>query len=142
MGRGIMAAAPIATTEWTGAGGDGRWDNPANWSNGVPPAGTNIHDQYEDRARIDNDVESAPFTVLIDGADTHALEVDVAATDPTGGVAVSLTGGLDLSWNASNGGANFGFLELDGGTFEIDGGTLSVAIVDSNGGTLGFGSYA
>jgi autotransporter-associated beta strand protein len=34
---GALAAG---TTNWTGAGRDGQWGNPANWTNGVPDAGT------------------------------------------------------------------------------------------------------
>jgi autotransporter-associated beta strand protein len=33
-------AQSVPRTNWTGAGGDSRWDNPANWSDGVPDAST------------------------------------------------------------------------------------------------------
>ncbi len=131
---------PFSTT-WTGAGDGTSWSDPANWSNGLPLSGAPAPAANQDIATIDNSVATTPYTVTIAGTQ-NAGEIDVNATDPVGGVAVSLTGTLNMPINASNNGSGFGQIDLDAGTFEIDGGTLSIGEVTVKGGTLAFGSYA
>ena len=125
------------TTEWTGAVGNGLWDDPANWTNGVPPFGAPYTADGQDVAIIDNSIDTTPFTVLITGSE-GGQDLTLNATDPAGGTAVSLTGSLSLEY----GGGGFGDLNLSAGTFADNGGEISVANINQDGGTLAFGAAA
>jgi len=80
-----------ATTTWTGAAGDSRWDNPLNWTTGVPVGGTGS----SARAFInDGGGAGVPFTVLIDSATTAVsgrliLSDNLGSDDGT----INMTGG-------------------------------------------------
>ena len=93
---GTPCLQPI-TTEWTGAVGNGLWDDPANWTNGVPPFGAPYTADGQDVAIIDNSIDTTPFTVLITGSE-GGQDLTLNATDPAGGTAVSLTGSLSLEY--------------------------------------------
>ena len=136
----MISAYPFSTA-WTGAGDGTAWSDPANWTNGVPLTGVNAPTSGQDIATIDNTVDKTPFTLAIAGQ-VGAGEVDINLVDPTGGVAVKLTGALSLSTNVTSSGSGFGVLNLDSGTFEIDGGTLGGGDIFLKGGTLAFGSYS
>jgi hypothetical protein len=123
------------STTWTGLANNGRWDDPANWTNGVPLAGDTFVLQTDDTAIVDNSVAGAPFTLIIDGA-AFGDQVTVNAADPVSGSAVLITatGTLDLRNNVSAGGGfGLGTLNLDGGTLEVDGGTLRDMTIEQGG---------
>ena len=97
----LLAAAPNASmaadTDWTGVGGDNNWNNPANWSNGVPDgSGT---------SNIDNGLGS---TVTVDGVAAPLNKwTNIGQYADSGNVAVinggSLTGGCCLALGMNSG---------------------------------------
>ena len=138
---------PVSTT-WTGFAGNGLWNDPANWTNGVPPSGAPYTNGADNVATLDNSVETTPFTVTITGPPAGDI-VNVNLTDPAAAPAVRLTGTLDLSNNVQpGGGGGLGTLNLNAGTFEVDGGTLRALTVEQGGefgshnGALTFGAAA
>src|ERR1700722_3724738 len=142
-----IGPTPVSTT-WTGFAGNGLWNDPANWTNGVPPSGAPYTNGADDVATLDNSVETTPFTVTITGPSAGDI-VTVNLTDPAAAPAVRLTGTLDLSNNVQpGGGGGLGTLNLNAGTFEVDGGTLRALTVEQGGefgshnGALTFGAAA
>ena len=62
---------PVVENIWTGAGGDTKWENGANWESGSPPTDPNLAvDDNGGNVRIDGD-----FDVLYD-ADTWQWVID------------------------------------------------------------------
>jgi len=124
---------PNATsTVWTGLAGNGLWDDPNNWSNGVPPPGRDYASPQDNEAILDNSIATDPFTVTIAG-DQAADLVIVRLTDPDGAPSVRLTGSIDLISDVQESGAfGIGTLSLQSGTFEVDGGTIRHASVQQN----------
>jgi hypothetical protein len=129
-------------TVWNGSAGDGLWSDANNWTNGVPYNPLALTSDQQDTATIDNSIETTPYTVTIAGQE-FVQDLTLDATDPAGGVAVSLTGTLEAAWNTVNGaGGTPGTIALQQGDFELDGGMLVGASVNLNGGTISFGSFA
>jgi hypothetical protein len=56
-----IGPTPVSTS-WTGDAGNGLWNDPANWTNGVPPSGLPYVSGADDVATLDNSVEATPLT--------------------------------------------------------------------------------
>jgi hypothetical protein len=112
--------ATASTVTWTGAAGDGNWDNPANWSGGVLPGPNNdvvIHNGG-----------TAPLTI-----NHSANQYDtIRSLVVTGGnVTLNLISGtLDLSGGGSDG--TFSVSQAAGNSVILDGGVLKDALVTAD----------
>ena len=108
----LGTACSAARLNWTGAGSDNLWDNPANWDGGrVPTAG--------DEAYIDVPGAAPPGgPVIRDGIDAKALGL---ACEVAGEPNMAMTGGTlevtDWIW--------WGDGEASHGTFHMSGGTIT-----------------
>ncbi|UCD48501.1 MAG: discoidin domain-containing protein, partial [Phycisphaerales bacterium] len=108
----LVSVAGAADIHWTGAGGDTRWDNPANWETGQVPTGG-------DNAYIDVPAARAPNGPVI----SEGMEAAISglACEVAGEPVMTMTGGtLDVgSWIWWGDGANCH------GTFYMSGGTIT-----------------
>ncbi|MCD4726145.1 MAG: hypothetical protein K8R46_00645 [Pirellulales bacterium] len=79
-----------SATTWTGSS-DSNWDNPGNWTCGVPDATINA---------IIPDVSKAPFPIISSAANCNALTIQTGA-----GLVIAYNGSLTLSGNFINDGS-------------------------------------
>ncbi|MBN2132847.1 MAG: hypothetical protein JW741_25325 [Sedimentisphaerales bacterium] len=110
----LCSACQAARIEWTGAGGDNLWDNPANWQGNQVPGGT-------DEVYVDVPAAAPPNGPLIqDGIEARALGL---ACEVAGEPEMTMTGGsLEITewiWWGDGAGSH--------GTFRMSGGTITVA---------------
>ena len=125
-GKGILRVtrAPL-TCVWTGAAGNGKWSEAANWENGeVPSTGDDVRLAGAANAEYVNDIDGLTLTTLtLTGANAFSLSgkaltvTSVMGEDLTGAVTIGndlITGGQKLT------------VGTDGGTLTV-GGTVSGA---------------
>lgn len=143
------ATAQVNSTSWTNPVG-GLFSDPANWSNGVPLAGSAVSIDLPGSytVTLDEDISLASLT-LGSTSGTQTLNVNNHSLSLTGESTIASNGVLNLSGTSVATGANLtvqgifnwssGALGYGGSTTIADGGTLNIATSadhDMNGHTL------
>ena len=111
-------ASAVATT-WTGAGDGIRWDDAANWNNGLPVGGGD----GSSRAFVDLN----GTTILID-AITNATSSRLLLADAVGSnnITINMTGGTLTTTASSSGERNWHLGAQGTATFNLTGGVVSL----------------
>jgi hypothetical protein len=112
--------ATTSTVTWTGAAGDGNWDNPANWSGGVVPGANN-----------DVVINSTGTSGFIINHSANQYDTIRSLVVIGGNVTLNLDAGtLDLSGNGSDG--TFSVSQSAGNTVTLNGGVLKDALITAD----------
>jgi T5SS/PEP-CTERM-associated repeat protein len=115
----VCAGTVQANTTWTGAGDGIRWDDPANWSNGLPAIGSGTGNRTL--------INGVGTTILIDSA-TTATSGRLLLADDAGStnITINMTGGTLTTNNTGTAGERNWHLGEQGlATFNMTGGTVN-----------------
>lgn len=123
-----MATDTTTTDTWTGAAGDGSWNNANNWSNGVPTSDSDvvIDTDTTQSITISSAVEISSLTI----SGTANIELTNAATD---GSRIGVTVDNAISLDNSSGLLQVNHIvlsaygDITGGTIAIDNATVQAA---------------
>lgn len=129
--------APLACS-WTGAGGDGKWSNPANWEDGIAPvAGSRVWMTLTDAA-------GAVFENDVDGLKINKIAFSGGSELTINGKALEITGDTGTVWqNDCPVVCNVPIKTATGGTFVFNQPTdFNGAITSDGTGLLSFDAYA
>ena len=129
--------APIACS-WTGAGGDGKWSNPANWEDGIAPvAGSRVWMTLTDAA-------GAVFENDVDGLRIEAIMLSGGSALTINGKALEITGNTGTVWqNDCPVVCNVPIATATGGTFVFNQpADFNGAITSDGTGLISFDAYA
>jgi ELWxxDGT repeat protein len=91
---------------WSGFAGDGKWDNPSNWSlNPVPQLGDSVLLGPNDAVLIDNRTEPYPFTVTQSAAgdSVYSLTSEDALVLSSGSLSVAANSTIDNTLTVAGG---------------------------------------
>ena len=123
---------------WTGAGGDGKWSNPANWKDGIAPlAGSRAWLTLTDAA-------GAVFENDVDGLQIETITLSGSSALTINGKAFGITGSSGIVWsNACPVVCNVPIETATGGTFIFDKPADFNGEITSDGtGLVSFNAYA
>ncbi|GIW18046.1 MAG: hypothetical protein KatS3mg064_1203 [Tepidiforma sp.] len=131
LARAPEAGRAAATVTWTGAGTNGLWSNPANWSPSLPsPGDTLVFPPVTGQLSPSNDLGTGPYAAIqVTGAGYTFLG---GQADVTGQLSVSAPGTVQVA--APIGGP--GGIQLAAGTLRITAAQLFAGAVQVAGGTL------
>ena len=97
----LMASQAQTTATWTGGGGDGLWNNAANWDVGVPAEGTNAVIVTTTTINYNTPMAAASFGSLFV---TNSPVLNINASGFTIESANSAVAGITMGFNSTNGG--------------------------------------
>ena len=128
--------APLACS-WTGAGGDGKWSNPANWEDRIAPvAGSRVWVTLTDAA-------GTVFENDVDGLRIEAIMLSGASALTINGKALEITGNSGAVWqNDCPVVCNVAIKTATGGTFVFNKpADFNGAITSDGSGLVSFDAY-